>query len=107
MLGKLKQLFIGGKPKQERRKLARIGNIPKVGAHLYRDGLVLRVTDTMPGDLWDWFILVGWREVSMAKNRRKVTMLPLSSYASIARAKPSDRDATYKNILRAQQKTSS
>lgn len=102
MLNKLKVMLFGGKPEKERRRTPRAGSVPKVGAHIARQNLVIKVTDSMRGDLWDWFVLMGWREVSMRNNRRKVVMLPQNTYIQIASANVAERELVYKKIVASQ-----
>ncbi|HOY70685.1 MAG TPA: hypothetical protein PL131_08505 [Methylotenera sp.] len=104
MLNKLKVMLFGGKPDVERRRVARAGKAPKVGAHIARQNMVIKITEAISADLWEWFVLMGWREVSMRTNRRKLTMLPQSTYVTIAGATVSDREAIYKKLIKTHQK---
>lgn len=104
MLNKLKVMLFGGKPDVERRRVARPGKAPKIGAHISRQNMVIKITDSISTDLWEWFVLMGWREVSMRTNRRKMTMLPQSTYATIANVALSEREATYKKLIKMHQK---
>ncbi|MGB4812953.1 MAG: hypothetical protein WBP13_10820 [Methylophilaceae bacterium] len=102
MLNKIKVMLFGGKPDEERRRIARAGKVPKMGAHITKGNLVFKITDSISTDLWDWFVLMGWREVSMRTNRRKLVMLPQSTYAEIAKASVAERELIYHKFIRVQ-----
>lgn len=104
MLNKLKVMLFGGKPDVERRRVARAGSAPKNGAHISKNNMVIKITDTISGDLWDWFVLMGWREVSMRSNRRKMTMLPRDTYFKIAKADLAEREVIYRQLITTYQK---
>lgn len=100
MLNKLKVMLFGGKPDVERRRVARAGIAPRVGAYISQKNMVMKITDAISTDLWDWFVLMGWREVSMRNNRRKMTMLPQSTYAKIANTSLAEREVVYKQQIK-------
>lgn len=100
MLNKLKVMIFGGKPDVERRRVPRAGSAPKNGAHISKNNMVIKVTDTISGDLWDWFVLMGWRETSMRNNRRKMTMLPQDSFFKIAKADLAEREVIYRELIK-------
>lgn len=100
MLNKIKVMLFGGKPNVERRRVPRAGAAPKNGAHISKNNLVIKVTDSISTDLWDWFVLMGWREVSMRNNRRKMTMLPQDTYSKIAKADLAEREVIYRELIK-------
>lgn len=99
MLDALKAMIFGGKPAKERRRLARAGKVPAVGTYIAKQQIAIKVTERMPIELWDWFVLMGWREVDVKTNRRKIRRLHDDTYASISQAKPMDREAVYRAIM--------
>lgn len=99
MFDALKAMIFGGKPAKERRRLARAGKVPAVGTYIAKQQTAIKVTERMPVELWDWFVLMGWREVDVKTNRRKIRRLHDETYANIAQAKPMDREAVYRTIM--------
>lgn len=99
MLNVLKAAIFGGRPNKERRRLARAGGVPAVGKYIGRQQVAIKVTSQMPVALWDWFVLMGWREVDVKTNRRKIRRLHDDTYASIAQAEPSEREAVYRAVM--------
>lgn len=99
MFSAIKAMIFGGKPAKERRRLARAGKLPAVGTYIAKQHTAIKVTDRMPIELWDWFVLMGWREVDVNTNRRKIRRMHDDTYASIAQAKPIDREAVYRAIM--------
>lgn len=100
MLNKLKVMLFGGKPDHERRRTPRAGKVPAVGGHIGRQQLVMQITGPMPRELWDWFVLMGWREVNMKTNRRQVKMLPKAAFANIANANIGERETVYRQAIK-------
>jgi hypothetical protein len=70
-----------------------------VGTYIARQQTAIKITQHMPAELWDWFVLMGWREIDVKTNRRKIRRLHDDTYASIAQAKPIDREAAYRAIM--------
>lgn len=100
MLSTLRNLFAGGgKPAKERRRLPAAGPCPNPGASVVRRNLAMKVTEPISREFWDWLVLVGWREVRMAKNRRRYKTLPADTFGRLARATPAMRDALYRELI--------
>jgi hypothetical protein len=101
MLNKLKVMLFGGKPSVERRRVPSAGNAPKVGAYIAKKDLVIKITDTITTEMWEWFVLMGWREISMRTNRRKLVILPQNAYAKLAKAGVAERELIYNQMMKA------
>jgi hypothetical protein len=99
MLNTLKVKLFGGKPSKERRRLARVGKLPIIGAYIAKQQIAIKVTEPMHSSLWEWLVLIGWREVDIKTNRRKIRRLHDDTFSKLARAQPLDREAVYKEIL--------
>ena len=100
MLNKLKVMLFGGKPDHERRRTPRAGKVPAVGAHIGRQLLVMQITGPITRELWDWFVLMGWREVNMKTKQKKKKMLPKITFSSIAKAEISERETIYREAIK-------
>lgn len=100
MLKTLRELFFGGgKPRKERRRLPPPGPCPTMGASIVKRNVLMKVTEPVAAEFWDWLVLSGWREVRMSRNRRKYTPLPNSAFAKLARVAVHERDALYRRML--------
>jgi hypothetical protein len=51
--------------------------------------------------MWEWFVLMGWREISMRTNRRKLVVLPQNAYAKLAKANSAERELIYNQMMKA------
>jgi hypothetical protein len=100
MFNKLKTMIFGGKPDKERRRLARVGDVPKLGSHITKQRGVMKVTVAMQPDLWDWLVLLGWREIDLKTNRRAVTKLSETSFFELAKASMAEREEIHNRIIR-------
>ncbi|MGB2832895.1 MAG: hypothetical protein WBC07_08055 [Methylotenera sp.] len=60
----------------------------------------MAVTEVLSPDLWDWFVLMGWREIDLKTNRREVKLLPMNTFSIIARASISERESVYRQIIK-------
>jgi hypothetical protein len=89
----------GGKPAKERRRLAVPGPCPSMGASIVNREVVMKVTEPMSSEFWDWLVLSGWREVRMSKNRRKYKVIPASAFGKLAHVAAQERDALYRRML--------
>jgi hypothetical protein len=100
MLMRLREMFLGGgKPKKERRRLPPPGPCPSMGASIVKRNVLMKVTEPVSAEFWDWLVLSGWREVRMSRNRRKYTPLPNSAFAKLARVDTQERDTLYRRML--------
>jgi len=99
MLKTLRNMFLGGKPAKERRRVPPAGPCPSVGASIVKRNIVMKVTEPVSAEFWDWLVLCGWREVRMSKNRRKYTPVPSSAFGKLAHISAQDRDALYRRML--------
>lgn len=100
MFNKLKVMIFGGMPDENRRRLARSGKVPALDSHIIKQQLVIKITEPMVQDLWDWLVLMGWREIDMKSNRRKVRRLGNDTFAKIAQADYSVREEAYRELLK-------
>jgi len=70
-----------------------------VGASIVKRNVVMKVTEPMSSEFWDWLVLSGWREVRMSKNRRKYNAVPNSAFGKLAHVAAQERDALYRRML--------
>lgn len=99
MLNTLKVMMFGGKPSKERRRLARVGKLPAIGTYITKHQIAIKITESINSGLWEWFVLMGWREVDIKTNRRKIRRLHDDTFSRLARAEPIDREAVYREVL--------
>jgi hypothetical protein len=59
----------------------------------------MKVTHSPTPEYWNWLVQAGWREVRMAKNRRKYTAVPTGAFAKLAKAATQERDALSQRML--------
>ena len=55
-----------------------IGTKPRMGSKITLGGMRMFVTSTPPDELWYFFSLQGWREITFPRDRRKYVDLPRS-----------------------------
>jgi hypothetical protein len=99
MFDALKTMIFGGKPTKERRRLARASKRPPIGAYITKQQIAIKVTESMTTELWDWLVLMGWREVDIKSNRRKIRRLHDETFSQLVAAKPVERESIYRVIL--------
>jgi hypothetical protein len=100
MLGGLMQtLFRRGKPAKERRRMLAAGRCPDVGKKIFRRDMVMTVTDPLQQDLWDWLVLMGWRESTARTERRQYRCLPESAIKTLIRTDRADREGVYRELI--------
>ena len=56
---------------RQARRPAPVGQVPVVGTDIQRRELKMAVTHRIPGELWDWLVLSGWRNLPVATDRRR------------------------------------
>lgn len=83
-----------------KRKLPPVGRTPKVGAYLMSGDLKLQITQPVTRELWEWLVLSGWRNVPVAKDRRRTRDLPEETLEQLLEAPPAQRDALLARIVR-------
>lgn len=100
MLGNLIQKLFGrGKPQGERRRLQAAGRCPDVGKKICRRNMVMTVTDPLQQDLWDWLVLMGWREATEKSERRRYRRLPETSMRVLIRTDRAEREGVYRDLI--------
>jgi hypothetical protein len=100
MLGGLIQtLFRRGKPARERRRLPSAGRCPDVGTKICRRNMVMTVTDPLQKDLWDWLVLMGWREATAKPERRHYRRLPETAMRTLVRTDRAEREGVYQDLI--------
>ncbi len=78
---------------------AGLGTKPRIGSRIVLGRLRMIVTCTPPDDLWYFISLLGWREVKVARDRRRYVELPRASFEQLVRAKASQREARYRAVI--------
>lgn len=100
MLSSLIQtMFRRGKPARERRRLPAAGRCPEVGKKICRRNMVMTVTDPLDRDLWDWLVLMGWREATAKPERRRYTRLPDTAMKILVSTDRAEREAVYQDLI--------
>lgn len=107
MLKLLSNILLRGKePAKERRRLPRPGPCPGVGASIVRRNMVMKVSEPISPEFWDWLVLVGWREVRMSKNKRRYHHVPSGTFIRLAHVAAEERESIYRTMLGLTTKTS-
>jgi hypothetical protein len=78
-----------------------IGAKPKMGSKITMGGMRMFVTSTPPDELWYFFSLQGWREITFPRDRRKYVDLPRASFDLLARCSSSERELRYRQLIAA------
>ena len=78
-----------------------IGAKPKMGSKITLGGMRMYVTSTPPDELWYFFSLQGWREITYPRDRRKYVDLPRASFDLLARCSSSERESRYRQLIAA------
>ena len=86
-------------PKFERRHLQRSSPRPKPGDFVCRHNLMMRVTQAVPGEFWDWMLSKGWRGVDPFKDRRHYVLVYHEAYVDLLRADVFTRDEVHDALL--------
>ena len=82
-----------------KRETPTMGAKPRMGARITLGSMRMYVTSTPPDELWYFFSLQGWREVSHARDRRKYIDLPRASFDLLARCTSSEREVRYRQLV--------
>lgn len=81
-----------------------MGSKPRTGSKITLGGMRMFITSTPPDELWYFFSLQGWREVTHLRDRRKYMDLPRSSFDLLARCNSSEREMRYRQLVGALQR---
>ena len=84
-----------------KREMPSMGSKPRMGSKITLGSLRMYVTSTPPDELWYFFSLQGWREVSHLRDRRKYVDLPRASFDLLARCTSSEREVRYRQLVTA------
>ncbi len=76
-----------------------IGTKPKTGSKITLGGMRMHVTSTPPDQLWYFFSLQGWREITYPRDRRKYLDLPRASFDLLSRCSSSERETRYRQLI--------
>jgi hypothetical protein len=88
-----------------KRETSVIGAKPKMGSKITLGGMRMYVTSTPPDELWYFFSLQGWREITYPRDRRKYVDLPRASFDLLARCSSGERESRYRQLLAAAART--
>jgi hypothetical protein len=100
VLQKLRNMLLGGgKPANERRRLPRPGPRPNVGASVVRGRALIKLTDPISQEFWEWMVLAGWREVRMSKNKRRYEPMPADTLRKLMRSPPQEWEAIHQDMF--------
>lgn len=82
-----------------KREAPAMGTKPRMGAKIVLGGMRMGVTSTPPDELWYFFSLQGWREITHPRDRRKYVELPRSSFDQLARCNSHERELRYRQLM--------
>jgi hypothetical protein len=83
------------------RETPAMGTKPRMGSKITMGGMRMAVTSSPADELWYFFTLQGWREISFARDRRKYIDLPRASFDHLARCSSSERELRYRQLVAA------
>ena len=72
---------------------------PRPGRYVVRGRNRMLVSAPMPDDLWYFLTLLGWREVAVARDRRRYADLPSASFELLLRTPAPTREGRYRQLL--------
>jgi hypothetical protein len=104
VLQKLKTLFLrssSSRPVAERRRVAPVGTQPVAGKYIAKQKFLIRVSEPMSFELWEWLAEMNWREIQMATNKRQYYRLPDNTLTKLALASRAELETVYKEIIKA------
>lgn len=84
-----------------KREIPGIGTKPKMGSKITLGGMRMYITSNPPDELWYFFSLQGWREITFARDRRRYVDLPRASFDLLARSNSSEREQRYRQLIAA------
>lgn len=84
---------------RQARRPAPVGQVPAVGTDIQREALKMAVTHRISGELWDWLVLSGWRNLPVATDRRRGMRLPDEALKTLMDAAPQERNQVYARLL--------
>ena len=82
-----------------RRRSANMGSKPRLNSKITVGGMRMLVTSTPGDDLWHFFSLQGWREITYRRDRRRYVNLPPVSFGMLVSCSGSEREVRYRQIL--------
>jgi hypothetical protein len=104
VLQKLKALFLRKsepRPIEDRRRVAQVWTRPEVGDFIARKKFLIRISEPMSSELWDWLAELNWREINMATNKRQYYRLPDNTLTKLSLASRVELETVYTNIIKA------
>lgn len=75
------------------------GPCPVVGTKICRRDMVMTIAHPLQQDLWDWLVLMGWREATVKLERRRYRRLPDAAVAKLMQADRADREWVYRDLI--------
>lgn len=60
----------------------------------------MEVDTDLTEELWDWLMLMGWREIRPIRDRRHYRCAPRGACFALKKATMGERDLLYRRILR-------
>ncbi|NLD54373.1 MAG: hypothetical protein GX652_06905 [Burkholderiaceae bacterium] len=93
-----------------KRETPAMGAKPRMGGKIALGSMRMYVTANPSDELWYFFSLQGWREITFPRDRRKYIDLPRASFDLLARCGSAEREVRYRQLVasanqRAQAKT--
>jgi hypothetical protein len=82
-----------------RRRDPPAGPKPRVGARIVLGRYRMAITCAPSDELWYFMSLLGWREISFPRDRRRYVDLPRGSFDLLARSAVGQREIRYRQLL--------
>lgn len=84
-----------------KREAPPMGTKPRTGSKITMGSLRMDVTAPPADDLWYFFSLQGWREITFTRDRRRYTDLPRASFDFLACCSNGERELRYRQLVTA------
>ncbi len=82
-----------------KRETPAMGTKPRMGGKIALGTLRMFVTANPSDELWYFFSLQGWREITYPRDRRKYVDLPRASFDLLARCGSAEREVRYRQLI--------
>jgi len=76
-----------------------MGPKPRMGGKIALGTMRMYVTSHPSDELWYFFSLQGWREITYPRDRRKYVDLPRASFDLLARCSSAEREVRYRQLI--------
>lgn len=84
---------------RKRRQVPTPGPKPKYGTLIVCKDVQMEVDTDLDDDLWDWLVLMGWRQINVRLDRRRYRRAPEGACTALKQASLGERELLNRRIL--------